>query len=456
MLSKENILKALGCRDLKSLRAASEFYYSVSGVYQRVCDYAANIYRFDWFLTPEVENDYNEDKVLKQFKKILTYLDNSYIKKLCGDIALSVIIKGCYYGVLVPADDRILLQELPINYCRSLYNISGCPAVEFNMKYFDENFTDTTYRNRVLKMFPVDFQKGYELYRQGKLGVGIDGSPSGWYLLEAGSAIKFSLNNTDIPLFVNAIPSILDLDAAQDLDRQKQMQRLLKIIVQKLPLDKNGDLIFDIDEARDIHANAVDMLRRAIGVDVLTTFADIESIDLSDKNTATSVDDIEKVERTVYNNTGTSRNLYNATGNLSMSYSILDDESTLRTLLLQFQIFFDRIVQRQVNNKKVNFRLYMLETTQYNYKDISKMYKEQVQVGYSKMLPQIALGHSQSSILNTAFFENRILHLSELMIPPLMSSSIGSEDVQALSAGRPEKEETEKSDKTLQNLESMN
>lgn len=157
MLSKENILKALGCRDLKSLRAASEFYYSVSGVYQRVCDYAANIYRFDWFLTPEVENDYNEDKVLKQFKKILTYLDNSYIKKLCGDIALSVIIKGCYYGVLVPADDRILLQELPINYCRSLYNISGCPAVEFNMKYFDENFTDTTYRNRVLKMFPVDF-----------------------------------------------------------------------------------------------------------------------------------------------------------------------------------------------------------------------------------------------------------------------------------------------------------
>ena len=39
------------------------------------------------------------------------------------------------------------------------------------------------------------------------------------------------------------------------------------------------------------------------------------------------------------------------------------------------------------------------------------MYKEQVQLGYSKMLPQIALGHSQSSIINTAYFENEILRL---------------------------------------------
>lgn len=71
-------------------------------------------------------------------------------------------------------------------------------------------------------------------------------------------------------------------------------------------MDKNGDLIFDVDEARDIHNNAVQMLRRAIGVDVLTTFADIDSIDMSDKNTTTTSDDLEKVERTVFNNMGIS------------------------------------------------------------------------------------------------------------------------------------------------------
>jgi hypothetical protein len=70
-----------------------------------------------------------------------------------------------------------------------------------------------------------------------------------------------------------------------------------------------------------------------------------------------------------------------------------------------------------------------LETTQYNYQALSKLYKEHTQLGYSKMLPQIALGHSQSFILNTAYFENDVLHLSEIMIPPLMSSTMSSEDI---------------------------
>ena len=100
------------------------------------------------------------------------------------------------------------------------------------------------------------------------------------------------------------------------------------------------------------------------------------------------------------------------------------------------------------------------------------MYKEHVQLGYSKMLPQIALGHSQSAIINTAYFENEILHLSEIMIPPLMSSTMSSEDilgkkqqsnsgntqksVEGTTSGRPEKSDDQKSEKTIQNKESMN
>jgi hypothetical protein len=58
-------------------------------------------------------------------------------------------------------------------------------------------------------------------------------------------------------------------------------------------------------------------------------------------------------------------------------------------------MFYNRIVSElNINKSKYNFRFYMLETTQYNYQDLSKMYKEQTQIGFSKMLPQIALGHS--------------------------------------------------------------
>ena len=483
LANKGAIFRALKDNDIEKLREISNYFYKTSGIYSRVCNYFATMYRYDWYVVPEVYDEkVKEEKIVKDFHKLLNYLDNSYIKKICGDIALNVIKDGAYYGYLVPSSKGIIIQELPINYCRSRYSVGGRPAVEFNMKFFDQAFPDTIYRMRVLKMFPDEFARGYVLWKQGRLKPDFQGdTEASWYLLDPNSTFKFSFDNGDIPLFVNAIPSILDLDAAQDLDRRKQMQKLLKIVIQKLPMDKNGDLIFDVDEARDIHNNAVEMLRRAIGVDVLTTFADIDSIDMSDKNTTTTSDDLEKVERTVFNSLGVSQNLFNTDGNLSLEKSILNDEGAMRTLLFQFNMLFDAITQaKSTSAKKYNFRLYMLETTQYNYKELSKLYKEHVQMGYSKMLPQIALGHSQSSIINTAYFENEVLHLSEVMIPPLMSSTMSLQDLKGgnaegknnesannkaqksvegatsnKSAGRPEKEDGQKSEKTIQNKESM-
>lgn len=467
-------------RNLEELRAISNFYYSISGIYERVCNYFATLYRFDWYVTPTVYDDsIKDEKMLKEFNKVLEYLDASHIKKLCGDIALEVIKNGVYYAYIVPSSDSIIFQQLPAKYCRVRYYVNNTPAVEFDMRFFD-TFTDINYRLRILDLFPDEFKKGYILYKKGKIQPDcVTDNCGSWYLLEPGSAVKFNFNGSDVPMFVNAIPAILDLDAAQDLDRRKQMQKLLKIIVQTLPRDKNGDLIFDVDEARDIHNNAVQMLKRSVGVDVLTTFADIKSIDTHDSNSSTTTDDLEKIERALFNAFGISQNLFNTDGNLSLEKSILNDESIMRNLLLQFHIVFDNIIQKKFSKKgKYVFKFYMLETTQYNYKELSKMYKEQTQNGYSKMLPQIALGHSQSFILNTAYFENDTLKLQEVMIPPLMSSTLNGQDVLGNKSGnstssgssktttttktttqptggRPAKPDDQKSEKTIKNKESM-
>jgi hypothetical protein len=56
--------------------------------------------------------------------------------------------------------------------------------------------------------------------------------------------------------------------------------------------------------------------------------------------------------------------MFNTDGNMALEKSVLSDEGITRTLLLQFEVFFDRIVQQwSSNKKKYNFRLYMLETT---------------------------------------------------------------------------------------------
>ena len=463
--NKHLVLKALWEKDLDTLREISNYFYRTNGIYFRVVNSFATLFRYDWYVAPEVTDEkIKEDKILEDFNKVLGFLDESEIAENCSEMALEVLINGAYYGYLTDSRNSIALQQLPIRYCRSRFKVNGRPAVEFNMKFFDEEFKDPNYRLRVLDLFPAEFKKGYLLYKQGKLPKeNATDTLGSWYLLEPGRTIKFSFYNGDMPLFANAIPSIIDLDAAQDLDRRKQMQQLLKILIQKLPMDKNGDLIFDIDEAKDIHDNAVAMTSNAIGVDVLTTFADIQVESLSDKSTTTTTDDLEKIERTVYNSLGMSRNLFNTDGNLSLEKSILNDEGVMRPLILQFETFYNKITRALGSApKKYKFRFYMLGTTQYNYKDLAKIYKEQTQIGYSKMLPQIALGHSQSSILNAAHFENEVLKLSELMLPPMSSNVMNAESLTALGdknsgngkMGRPKKEDSQKAEKTILNEES--
>lgn len=475
---KSFVLNAIYRHDYKTLREISEYFFESSGIYYRLCKYLATIYRYDWYVTPYIDNveKEKEQKVLSDFSKVLLYVDRSDVKRMCGNIALDIMKDGVYYGIVVDFGDRFSLQKLPASYCRNRFYSGVDPIVELNLQFFDNYFPNVQQRIKILNIFPKEIQHAYVLFKQGKLKGDYPGDPSCWYALDPATSVKLCLNDNCFPPLVGTIPSIIDLDQAQELDRQKTMQQLLKIIIQKLPMDKNGDLIFDVDEARDIHNNAVAMLRRAIGIDVLTTFADIEKIDTKDSNSSTTTDDLEKVERTVFNNAGISRNLFNADGNLAVTNAILTDEASIREIPLQFAALLNKIISRFNKKNHYEFRVSILETTQFNYKDLAKIYKEQAQMGYSKMLPQVALGHSQSSVLATLTFENEILHLSEIMIPPMMSSTMSGNMVkkdqddqnktqnnqtsskvmtEEKQTGRPEKEDQEKSDKTIQNREAM-
>ncbi len=421
----------------------------------------AYLYRYDWMITPYVNSKtISDEKIVEGFNKALMYLDNFQVKQFFGDVALKVVKYGCYYGYCIPQADRMIVQELPVAYCRSRFEVNGQPAIEFNLKFFDDYYSDANQRIRVLNLFPKEFRKAYLLFKEGKLKPDFNGDSNGWYLLDINSAIKFDLNGDEYPPFISVIPAIIDLDEAQGLDRKKMQQQLLKIIIQKMPIDKNGDLVFDVDEAQQLHNNAVRMLGKAIGIDVLTTFADVDVADMADNNTTTSKDELEKVERAVYNAAGVSQMQFNTDGNIALEKSILNDEASMYNLLTQFEVFLNRLLKPfNKSPKKILYKAQLLTTTIYNYKELSKLYKEQTQLGYSKLLPQIALGHSQSSILATAYFENDVLDLVNVFIPPLTSNTMNAESLQQITgnegAGRPKLDDDKKTEKTIKNEESL-
>ena len=474
-MTKENIQRAIATGNIEQMREASEFYFKISGIYSRLCKHLANFYRYDWTVTPfSPTGKVAPDKILDGFNKISYELNEFGVKEYFGEIALKVMRRGCYYGYIIRNGDVAQVQELLPKYCRSRFSIKGRPAVEFNMKFFDDEFRDIDYRLRVLKMFPKDFQKGYIAYKDGKLPPEYPGDAAGWYLLDPENTFKFNINDEDYPPFIAVIPHIIDLDAAQELDRKRMAQKLLKIIIQKMPLDKNGELIFDVDEAQELHNNAVKMLGKAIGIDVLTTFADVDVADMADTQAAASMDELEKVERSVYNESGTAQNLFNTDGNIALEKSILDDEANMYGLILQFQSFLNYLIKPYNKNpKKLYYKVDILPTTIYNYKDMSKLYRENGAAGGSKLLASVALGQTQAGVIATARFENEVLDIADIFTSKQAreeraakiasskitaasgSESAGQKPMDTKSAGRPEKPDDQKSEKTMKNKEAM-
>jgi hypothetical protein len=447
IFTKRIVVKAIEERDIFKIRSISKHFFATSGIYGRACKYLAFLPTYDYMIVPHAEDrTLSRDDVYREFIKTLDYVDSINLTTRLAEISLVVIIEGAYYGYLRTYNGKSVIQDLPVDYCRSLYKINGVPAVEFNLQYFDRIFTNLSTRASVVKTMPREIYEAYEKYKKGE---DILSSKDGgaWIALDGTKAIKFSLNKDDSPIFSSAIPRIIDLDDLEAIQKKKAESQLLKILIQKIPLDRNGEFIFDMEEAKAMHANAVRMLARAINIDVLTTFADAEMIDLEERRVSAATE-AEKWERSTYNDLGISQQLFATEGNLALEKSVANDESLIFQLVNQYSDWLNFIIQLRylAVNKNFFFKLWFPRLTQHNRAEMAKLYKEQAALGYSKTLPALALGQSQSNFLATSLFESEVLDLGSFMDPVKMASTQSGKQ-----AGRPEKSDDQKSDKTLAN-----
>ena len=446
--TKRIVVKAIESRELPQIRSISKHFFYTSGVYGRACRYLAFLPTYDHLITPMlIHDEVRKDVLAGDFNRALRFVDSMNPKTKLQQIALGVIVEGVYYGYVRNNGNTILIQDLPVNWCRSLYKIDGFPVVEFNVRYFDIMYKREVSRIEVLKSMPEEIVSGYLAYK--KAEVPIDSRDGGaWIKLNHSNTMKFTLNEDDTPIFAQAIPHIIDFDDMESIAKKKWEQQLLKIMIQKIPLDKNGDFIFDMQEAAAMHSNAVRMLARAMNIDVLTTFADSQLLDLETKSYG-GQQTTESWERSIYNDLGLSQQLFNTDGNLALDKSIRNDESIMVYLLNQIEDWLNFQLSLKFSDKKYDyvFKIWFPRLTQHNREEMAKLYKDQAAMGFSKQLPALALGQSQANLLSTILFENDILNLDDIMKPLKMASTMSNKS----GSGRPEKSDDQKSEKTLAN-----
>jgi len=67
-------------------------------------------------------------------------------------------VNGVYYGILRADNESVVIQDLPIAYCRSRFkDFNNLDILEFNLMYF-EHITDEALREEAVRTFPVIIQ----------------------------------------------------------------------------------------------------------------------------------------------------------------------------------------------------------------------------------------------------------------------------------------------------------
>lgn len=393
---------------------------------------------------PSYGKKLSADFISKRYYNAVNFLEQIKIPAFLTECAIKAYMYGCYYGVIQSLDKRTFsVLELPIKYCCSNFkDIQGNDIIEFDVTYFDTILNETN-KNTALLVYPKVISDYYKKFKKGKV-------KSPWMTIPSDIGICFPLFD-EMPPFLNVIPATIDYDEAVDIAKERDLEEIKKIIVQKVPHLNDGSLLFEPEEAEIMHKGSVNMMKSNKNVSVLTTYTDVDSI-ISKTAAETATNSLEKMINNVYYQAGASGQLFAPTGNLALETSIKNDLSLALILARKFENFITNIVNKLYSNNNINFKYTILPITLYNESEYIENSFKLASSGYSLILPMLGLGFTQNDLSNIKELENELLQLTDKLIPLKTSYTQSGND----EGGAPEKKVEEKSEKTLENLETLN
>lgn len=445
----EQIEKVLTSGGLIDKIRLSRSFFNKGGFYRSIILYYATLLKFMGMVVPndKTRKGMKSKEMHKQYYKVLDYIDSNNFQGLCWNWSAKILRDGEYYGVVSQKNsEKITIIDLPIAYCDSNYkDYDGKDMIRFNLAYFDQ-FEEKD-RKEMFKCYPKYFKKYYNLYEK-KNG-------SSHIFIPSTNSIYFSLFG-QAPFFLGTIPAVMQYDDSLEIEREKELEEIRKIIVQKIPHLNEGQLLFEPVEAKSIHNGTVKMLSKNKNVSVLTTYTDVDAITSKTTNdNHTSI--VEKMTNNVYANSGVSGQLFSLAGGQTIKSSINKDTALMMVLANQFSVVLTRIINEVFGNKKLDFKYNILPITHQNEKDFIDNAYKMVSMGYSFIVPAMAMGMTQKDLVNIKDLENNVLKLQEKLVPlssSYQTNGASSNNAEGKQAGREGIEDEEKAPQTVKNDES--
>ena len=467
--SEQEVHDIINSGSLLEQQKLSRNYFNKEGYYKQIITHYATILNYAGLLipNPSVGKDLSTPHIQKKYYSAMDYVEHMHLPVFLTNCALRALIDGAYYGVLSEIDKHLFVTiDLPAEYCVTRFkDAEGNDIIEFNLAYFN-SISDTEQRKMALAAYPKEFAKAYRDWSKGRRA-------SQWFIVPSEVGICFPLFDGRPP-FASIIPATIAYDDAVATNRERDKEEIRKIIVQKIPHLSDGRLLFEPDEAEEIHTGTVGMLKGNENVSVLTTYADVEAI--TSKTSAESTDSSTlTMQNNIYAQGGTSSQIFNAEGSVGLDAGIRNNIAFMMMFANKAALYITSLINRKFANTNINFKYTIFPISQHNYDKFLDNTFKLTNSGYSFLLPSLALGLTQRDLGNLKDLENNVLKLGEKLIPPSTSytQSASGKDGDETSeeddskiddgtgtpvpldkGGRPKKAQTEKAETTITTEES--
>ena len=441
--SREEIDRIIDSGSIEAKIELSRYFFEHNNFYSRILIHYATLLKYIGILIPNPSFGLKLSKpsIEKKYHNAAKFLDNEKLPALFTRLAFTALIDGVYYGIIgnVTADDIVIL-DLPTSYCRSIYKDElGNDVIEFNVMYFD-TIVDEEIRESTLQVYPNEITNWYRRYKKGKV--------SYWCPISSDIAVYLPLIK-GTPVFLELIPAALEYEEAKDINKERDLNEIRKIIVQRIPHLQDGGLLFEPDEAEYIHKGTVNMLQDDNNISVLTTYADVDAITAHSTND-NALNSVDKALKNIYAESGSSSQLFGTDSNLSLETSINNDMALMMMFANRLSVIITKILNDKFGKTEVSFNYKILPITYYNESKYVDTALKMANSGYSFILPALAMGITQSQLSNIKDLENEVLDLGSKLIPLSTSYTQSGNPV-----GRPALSPEEKSEKTIANERSL-
>lgn len=388
---------------------ASEILMRVSPYYYRMNMFFANMATFYWGIDLYgVDNSANVSDIKDRFNKLSLKLEDMNLSHEFQKIMRVLPYQDLYCGLLVESPNGCYIQQINLNVCR-LYRVDDGL---FNFKINLDAIVPSK-----LESYPDYVQQEWLNHKEN-----IHEYPSCWYEPPADKQICIKLNtqwNYPMPLMVNLVKDILNLDVYKKLALQSARTDNYKAIIQKIPIDED----------------AVD--KPLLTTDVLSVFAEMNYENMTDdigmlytlgsdgeaisfKNSNNTRNNVADAVQNIYDGSGVSKEMFNGSSSATaVNYSVENDSAFVYNIYRQFERWVNRYIKRRRFNRKLfKFSFYLLDVTVFNKDSVSKRYLDACTLGATVVDKWMAsLGITPSKVLGSYVLHKDIFDFQNNFVP---------------------------------------